>query len=265
MVANINIDWPGVFTAPLSAIAWLFASSSSATGLDCLLAGNTTRLPLAMQKVLFGLLMPAALLMILLGIDLIRVRMRARPGPRGSGWRLPMVTRHSARPQGGILARTAIVLVFFFLPSLLRTAYGMFACVYLDSPPSTALQTRQTFFRFDAVGRYWLLDTDQHCFERLHRGWALGLGIPLLLLLCGAGPLGIIGFLWLRRNNLQETYYLQHFGFLYSSYRPCRYYWEGIVALQVSQVPASHRQCCCASHYMVIAVCSTSNMCIAYI
>jgi hypothetical protein len=229
VVASINIEWPQVLSAPFSAVAWLFASSSTATGLDCLLTHNSV-LPLALQKVLLGLLMPIALLAILLCIDSVLLCTRRR---RGQGWRLPIFTQ-STRRHGGVLVRTVIVLVFFFLPSLLRTAYGMFMCVHLDSAPSVELQNRETFFQFNAVGSYWLLDTDQLCFQGYHRGWAVGLGVPLLLLLCFAVPAGIIGYLWVRRGNLQETYYLQHYGFLYSSYRPSRYYWEGIVALQVS-------------------------------
>lgn len=245
----MNIEWPHVLSAPFSAVAWLFASSSTATGLDCLLTHHSA-LPLAPQKVLLGLLMPIALLAILLCIDSVLVRTRR---PQSRGWRLPTFTQANRR-HGGVFVRTVIVLVFFFLPSLLRTAYGMFACVHLDSAPSPELQSRETFFKFNAVGYFWLLDTDQLCFQGYHRGWAVGLGVPLLLLLCVAVPVGIIGYLWARRGKLQETYYLQHYGFLYSSYRPSRYYWEGIVALQVSQqhglcrlqecTPVVH-PCCC--------------------
>jgi hypothetical protein len=223
----MNVEWPHVIAAPFSAVAWLFASSSTATGLDCLLTQHS-KLPFALQKVLLGLLMPVALLVILLCIDYALVRTRCR------GWRLPVTAPQATRRHGGVLARTVIVLVFFFLPSLLRTAYGMFVCVHLDSAPSAELQMRETFFRFDAVGSFWLLDTDQLCFQGYHRGWAVGLGVPLLLLLCVAVPAGVVGYLWRRRGNLQDTYNLQHYGFLYSSYRPSRYYWEGIVALQVS-------------------------------
>jgi hypothetical protein len=171
--------------------------------------------------------MPIALCAILLCIDSISVRTRRR---RGQGW--PIFTQSTHR-HGVVLVRTVVVLVFFFLPSLLRTAYGMFACVQLDSAPSFELQARVTFFQFNAVGSFWLLDTDQQCFQGYHRNWAVGLGVPLLLLLCGVVPAGIIGYLRARRGNLQETYYLQHYGFLYSSYWPCRFYWEGIVAFQV--------------------------------
>jgi hypothetical protein len=243
VVASMNVEWPQVISAPFTVVAWLFASGSTATGLDCLLKQHST-LPFALQKVLLGLLMPIALLVILLCIDYALVSTRGR-----GGWRLPVVAPQATRRHSGVLVRTVIVLVFFFLPSLLRTAYGMFACVHLDSAPSAGLQDRETFFRFKAVGSFWLLDTDQLCFQGYHRGWAFGLGVPLLLLLCVAVPAGVIGCLWALRGKLQETYNLQHYGFLYSSYRPSRYYWEGIVAFQVSPQHSSARavhvrKCC---------------------
>lgn len=228
MVASVNIEWPDVFVAPLSAVAWLFASSGTSTGLDCLLAARDGPVPVALQKVLLSLLTPTALLVILWCIDAGMIRLRKR-----NGGLLPTMSTESGNGAHGVFARTLIVLMFFFLPTLLRTAYGMFACVYLDSAPSVELQSRETFYQFDAVGRFWQLDIDQQCLEGYHKGWALGLGIPLLLLLCGAVPFGMLSFLWVRRERLQEVYYLQHFGFLYSSYRPATYFWEGVVALQV--------------------------------
>lgn len=86
MVASVNIAWPPVFTAPLSAVTWLFAASSTATGLDCLLARDNGLLPHALQRVLLGLLVPCALLVILLSLDSLMLSCRRRR--QGGGWRL---------------------------------------------------------------------------------------------------------------------------------------------------------------------------------
>jgi hypothetical protein len=75
------------------------------------------------------------------------------------------------------------------------------------------------------------MDTDQQCFEGYHRVWALALGIPLLTLLC-AVPVGVMVFLWQHRGKLQEPYYVQHYGFLYTSYKPNRCWCEGVLALR---------------------------------
>jgi hypothetical protein len=91
------------------------------------------------------------------------------------------------------------------------------------------------------------MDTNQQCFEGYHRVWALALGIPLLTLLLMV-PVAVMLFLWLHRDNLEESYYLQHYGFLYTSYRLKRCWWEGALALQVSCTVFNHtvkRLCAC--------------------
>jgi len=226
VVASINVEYPRAIAAPFSAVAWLFATGSTATGLDCLLTQRDSRVTVAVQKVLLGLLMPVLVLGVLVVLDAIIPYVRRWLGTRHrSRWR-------QRQRQSGVYARTTIVLVFFFLPSLLRTAYGMFACVRLDRKP--AVELTGTFFRFNAIGSFWLMDTSQRCFEGVHRGWAAGLGVPLLILLCGVVPFGIMFFLWYRRSELQASYYQEHYGFLYKSYNSRLCFWEGVVAFQVS-------------------------------
>lgn len=240
VVASVNIEWPHALSAAYAALSWLFAASNTSTGLDCLLV-QRKNIPMAVQKLLLSLLMPLALLLILIVLDVIitRARLSLRKRKQQS---LPLTAQSANTPsqktrwvQAGAVAQTAIVLVFFFLPSLLRTAYGLFACVQLDSVPA-GLQQKQTFLLFNAVGSFWLLDINQQCFAGYHRGWAAGLGVPLLFLLCIVVPFGVIVYLWTHRNKLQNPYYLQHYGFLYTSYRPSKCYWEGVVALQVCGV-----------------------------
>lgn len=188
---------------------------------------------------LFGLLMPLALLALLFLWDIVAAvtRRRLRQRRRGMLGCRPVLQRQTSQPNNawlpkGALVQTAIVLTFFFLPSLLRTAYGMFACVRLDKPPSAAA-LQSSFMQYNAVGTFWLLDTDQRCFSGYHKGWSAALGVPLLVLLCGVVPFGIVGYLWRNRRRLEEPYFMQHYGFLYESYRPSKCYWEGVVAMQV--------------------------------
>jgi hypothetical protein len=233
VVASVNVQWPAAMAGPFLAVAWFFASSSTSSGLDCLLTQRQGRLPLPVAKTLLGLFIPVAVLAVLLCMDAVSVRIRQAIYDRKRRQQQVLHVDEHVLPKG-VFARTSIVLTFFFLPSLLRTAYGLFACVRLDGGNAAALMAKKNaYYKFDALGRFWLLDVDQQCFVGYHRGWSLGLGIPLLLLLCVGVPFGIIGYLYMNRKHLQETYYLKHYGFLYFTYRPNRYYWEGVMAMQV--------------------------------
>jgi hypothetical protein len=184
---------------------------SPSTGLDCVLAQGHSSTKLPVRKILVSVLMPIGAMLFLVAMEVAfafvrRLLHNRRRQQRRLTTQTAVVLRKLL--PAGTLAQTAIVLAFFFLPSLLRTAYGLFACTKLDVPTPTD----GTFFQFNAVGRFWLLDTNQQCFEGYHYVWALALGIPLLTLLLTV-PVGVVVFLWLHRDKLEETYFLQHFGF----------------------------------------------------
>ena len=132
VVASVNVQWPAALASPFLAVAWLFASSSTSSGLDCLLAQRQGRLPLPVAKTLLGLFIPIALLLVLLCMDAISVRIRHAIHEHKQRQQQVLHVHERVLPKG-VFARTSIVLTFFFLPSLLRTAYGLFACVRLDS------------------------------------------------------------------------------------------------------------------------------------
>eukprot|EP00879_Flechtneria_rotunda_P002277 GHRR01002468.1.p1 GENE.GHRR01002468.1~~GHRR01002468.1.p1 ORF type:complete len:306 (+),score=67.24 GHRR01002468.1:273-1190(+) len=118
-----------------------------------------------------------------------------------------------------------MVAAFLFIPSVARTMLSLFACVPLDKDSSEP-------YCAAAVGRYWVLDMSQQCFEGYHAAWAFALGIPLLFVLAVALPLGISLFMWHNRHNLTMPCLRRHYGFLYRQYRPSCRYWEAVVVLQ---------------------------------
>jgi hypothetical protein len=118
---------------------------------------------------------------------------------------------------------------FLFLPTWTHAAFSLFTCVPLDvatSPPYEA----------NAVGSFWAQDMSERCYTRdsYHMAWALGLGIPLLLLLCVGLPLGLFGWLWLskRRGKLANDRFRSQFGFLYRTWQEDVCWWEAVVVLQ---------------------------------
>lgn len=214
IIATLNIDWPASVSSPLKALELVFSSSSPQTfSVDCLFS-HEAGLPLAIKKIIFYLLAPFVMLAALLVLDLVIHRLSLSS-------KKPL----SAADQ---VISNAIVVIFFFLPSLARTSLSMFACVTIDQLGASSTDTGLT-----AVGKYWLLDPQQACFEGYHFRWALGLGFPLLILICIALPAAVY-FITRRSgtNSLQKPGFSLHYGFLYRTYRPNRCCWEAVIALQ---------------------------------
>jgi hypothetical protein len=100
---------------------------------------------------------------------------------------------------------TVLVVYFFFFPSIARVAVGMFACQAVCGE------------------RYWVLDMAQSCPmdhpNSEHGRWAFGIGVPAIVFIV-AMPLLIVAVLWAaaHRQLLQEEWFMQKFGFMYSDY-----------------------------------------------
>jgi hypothetical protein len=129
----------------------------------------------------------------------------------------------------------AMVVSFFFMPSILRSAFGWFACIPIDAPVAAP-------YVAGAVGSFWLHDTDQLCYQGYHRAWALALGLPLLLLVCGLLPAGI---LWVVLRQMHQQHHLPSGNsqlyscvFLQSIYRPACRWWEVLVFCETAVLTA---------------------------
>jgi hypothetical protein len=122
------------------------------------------------------------------------------------------------------LLAASMVVIYFFLPAIVRSTFGLFACISVDQP---ALPPNMPL----AVGSFWIHDTDQLCFVGWHRSLAIGLGIPLLLFVCF-----VPGFILYKtlpnRAKLTDPVWLQHYGFLVQDYKPGCRFWEAVVSAQ---------------------------------
>jgi hypothetical protein len=221
IVMSLNgVPWPASLSVPLQALAWFWSSASAnSLGLDCVLPHNS-RTPVAVQKVLFGLLMPLAILSVLLCCEVLLSLFCRRSRLLHSQRHLSMTDRSLS---------LFLCMSFLFLPTWTHAVSSLFACVLLDvatSPPYEA----------NALGSFWAQDMSERCYTRdsYHMAWALGVGIPLLLLLCVGLPLGLFGWLWLskRRGKLADDHFRSQFGFLYRTWREDVCWWEAVVVLQ---------------------------------
>jgi hypothetical protein len=213
LIASINIDWPDSIAQPMKALGWLWAPSNPETlTIDCLMSDNVG-VPVAVQRVVFYITVPLVMLLVLLVLESTAFKALRRQSTAAV----------SMKDQLGSMT---IVVVFFFLPGVLRTVFGFFACVPLDKPvdaPYTAA----------AVGAYWAYDISVVCYQRgWHRGLSLGLGLPLAILLCIGIPVGIATLTLLDRKRLHDARFMQHWGFLTRSYRGKHCYWGAVVVCQ---------------------------------
>jgi hypothetical protein len=127
---------------------------------------------------------------------------------------------------------TLLVLAYYTYPTLLRASLGFFACMRIDRvPPEVLLPAGATALLNHTAG-YWVSDIQQQCFAGYHKGWALGLGLPSILLWCVAVPFAMGLGLYLCRAKADEDSFRKHFGFLYRSYRPEWVWWEAVWAVR---------------------------------
>jgi hypothetical protein len=120
-----------------------------------------------------------------------------------------------------------LVVTFYAYPTLLRASLSFFACLQIDRLPE--LTSGATAPLNHTLG-YWVSDINQQCFAGYHKGWALGLGVPSVLLWCIAVPAAMGVGLFLCRAKADTDSFREHCGFLYRSYRPERMWWEAVWA-----------------------------------
>jgi hypothetical protein len=190
-------------------------SNGSSLGLECILLPRRA-LPVAIQKVLLCLFTPVAIICVVVAIKAIMHLFKpARGGKHTSA-------RH-------FFSSIVMSVVFLFLPTWVGTAFSLFTCIQLDSPAARPFQA-------EAVGTWWVEDLSQQCYSTVgyHKRWAVGLGIPLILLLCVVLPGGVFVFMVhsRQRGKLTDPEFEHHYGFMYHLWRPEVCWYQAVVVLQ---------------------------------
>jgi hypothetical protein len=215
-----SVELPAPLAYPLQALAWAWSPAVLETlSIECILPhGSSSSIPVSIQRMLFYLAMPFAMLVLLLAAEasvfrLFRSKQAAMTGVRDK------------------LGGSAMVVCFFFMPSILRSTFGWFACLPIDAPTTAP-------YVAGAVGSFWLHDPDQLCYQGYHRAWALGLGLPLLLLVCMVLPAGILLVVLHNKHRLNDPKFMRLYGFLVRSYQPTYCWWEAAVLAQTAALTA---------------------------
>lgn len=184
----VRIPSPATLTTPFQVLVGIWSSASgSSAGFECILPRDT-QVPLAIQKLLICLLTPVGILCVVLALEAVLHRFQ---GCCVGGGRRDVPIRHQ-------LCSICMSVVFLFLPMWLGTAFSMFTCVQLDQPAAWPYQA-------EAAGHFWVDDIGQQCSSFYHNAWALGLGIPLIALLCVALPAAAFEWRSRQQGKLQQT------------------------------------------------------------
>jgi hypothetical protein len=142
-------------------------------------------------------------------------------------------TTHPSKKSPFLLLRklpvTVLVLVYYAFPTLLRASLSFFACLRIDEPLAVDVPYGVTATLTHRWG-YWVSAIEQQCFAGYHLGWALGLGLPSVLLWCVVVPVAMGVGLYMCRSRADSDSFREHFGFLYRTYRPECMWWEAVWA-----------------------------------
>lgn len=230
IIFSLPLELPQFLARSIQALSWLWAPASpEAFNIECLVDKEHGPVPYAVAKVLFYLCMPIAMLMALLTAEVaVRQVPKCCKQRGGSPLNIPMYrTTSSNTPKSYVdrLGSATVVVLFFFFPSIVRTLFGLFACVPIDdavSPP----------FEAAAIGWFWLQDLNQQCFAGFHKTWALGLGVPLLIIVCLMLPGSILWLTLRNKSKLTGPHFVKHYGFLVRAYKPSCCFFEAVVLVQ---------------------------------
>lgn len=211
------------------ACQWVYSvGSSNSIALECLYDVHAWHLPPDIQRQLVYIVMPLAVFVVLWLVELL-VRciklalQRLMPSVQGCGGcgnratrrrRITNTTATTPQPLfehfGTLTLVLAMVVVFFFLPVLVRNGLSFFACFPLDDPRASPYAWAGL-----APGSYWVAGPNQRCFSGWHAKWAFIFGIPLVMLLCVVMPIGIVALTYFNRGRLDSPQLKRHFGFIY--------------------------------------------------
>lgn len=217
--SSLRVDWPKSLSILYVATAWLLSSSTGEVlSLDCMLPGSGP-LPLVIRRTLIYLFVPVVVTAAVLLAFVI-------------SWAIAPLLCRRRRPSA-FRARVAVkfptallVCLYLFFPSLVRVAWGMFACLKLDE--AGKLPFAQYAVATAPFG-YWVQDMQQACYEGWHLGWSLGLGLVCILLFCIGVPAGLFVWLLTHRSQLSEPGFQMHYGFLYADFKADKYYREALI------------------------------------
>ena len=230
VLSSVHISWPAFLSLWLTASGWLFnVNYAQGVSLDCVLPLSS--IPRGVDGLMVCLAAPLAVLLCVL---LLRAALRGGLIFLAS----KMGKQCSLLPPFRVdVVVSSLVALFFFYPFWVRASLSMFACYGLDSN-SRAAGPYPEYAIANARFGYWVSNMNQACWEGWHLRWAVGLGVPCVLILVIGVPLGFWWYLHSNRNRLGASDFMVYGSFLVHDYTSRRYDWEVYNSIQIGLVMA---------------------------
>jgi len=230
ILGSVSVPWPSFLTDCFTAASLVFTVASGRNSLDCLLKQrhHGVGVPVAYLRQLFYLLVaPAAVLvavMLVVVVSRCAVYLWSTRSGRDRMLRAPFSWQLLGR-----LRVAALVVAFYAYPTMVKAALTFFACLPIDN---AAHSPHAKYAIRSHTAGYWVMDIQQECFTGSHRQWAVGLGVPAVVVLCLGVPLALFLMLWCNSQNTSNKAFQQHYGFLYRNYVDSKVWWEAVWAVQ---------------------------------
>jgi hypothetical protein len=249
IISKAKVTWPGLLRGLATPFAFAFTGGTSIMPISCLLPPpEVLSIPGPYVLLLMQLLLPLGLvagaMLVKLAVHGVSVLIGRCKGnidaledtasvpAAGVSDKLPEVQNKAIVPtlsqQMWVLF---LVVMFLSYPTMVNAALSLFACHRLDAPPPALYPE---YAVANATWGYWENQMSQACYEGVHRGWALAVGIPLALLLVVVWPVYLLVLLLQKRNTADEPRFAMHYGFIYRAYRTNREWWGAVVVVHMA-------------------------------
>jgi hypothetical protein len=195
--------------------------------LDCWLATYVPQqqLPLAVQRQLALFVVSVGILLaVILLMSCTHVYKRVR-----KAWRRGGVFCLHGTGLWRKLRVAVLVVAFYAYPTLVKASLSFFACLSIDS------KSKEPYPQYAVLNHtagYWVQDIQQECFAGWHMDWALGFGVPAVVILCLNVQVCLCLFLVIKKKSIANPGFREHYGFLYRNYTDRWVWWEAVWAAQ---------------------------------
>eukprot|EP00947_MAST-08B_sp_MAST-8B-sp1_P003809 g3809.t1 len=228
IMSGFPVEWPDSLRQFFSAFETASMSGAAVLSPDCLINGGSMSKRFGSKiyvRALTAALLPVSAVLLIsifwrLRTPLAACIVRSCGAARGRCKRNFAVYLAITPKEARQNARIANVMVLFVIHLMMvRTALDFFVCKDI-AKESSCPGDKIKFLEADPTVRCW---------EGDHTLWALGLGLPMLLVYGGGIPASAFAILYHRRKKLQEVKCKEVYGFLYSSFKPKYYYWDCLI------------------------------------